>query len=711
MSVRRLGMSQLAKDAGFGTRIWSEAGYWGGRFYHLIVAAGTGAVLVASSVQHVSPLILAGWLAGYGLYLLVRFYFIAGQREAAYYQPLPQFVRAQIAMGLLTLVIAWLGEAGTRGYLWLLYSLQLMIIGRHLSTGLLLACILEVWVMLAGLRLMVAPWRTVASFIQTNPDLVVQWAWIALIGFVLHYLLRNIEARDGTIAVLSEINRLADRRQVWPELGARWEVVLGTYLRNVGGRCGSVWLCNQRTGEIRPLTTLGRRLGQSCLVTDPNGEGEPITIAADHPVAEVVRTGRPLYCRRQATLGDRLSRTHGAVRVYPLPPDIQGRILVPIGEGDSGESRVLGVLSIDFDRANPPREPLLDHYFEFLGDMARWVMPILKFIQQVEEDQTLHRLGVQVGSSLHLQDVLDDTLDALTGPLGFELATISLVDEEAQLIRCVAGRNVPAEWVAQACHPLDSNDIQADVVRRGEMEVIQGWDERFDRRIYKRFHHEQLIRAFVPIRRQTGKEGRPSKVQGVVEVGYHLRTQAQIAPDQLAMLEALMDQVAVAIEQARLFESTERHRELLAQLHQVSHKIASARYPDQVLKTLGEALQRVLAADIVMIYRYDRGTRTIEPPRVFGEVWGRRPLRLPPLDRGVVAEILHTGRPYYAPDAPDDPLLSEPYPPLTEGEKPGARRTFTLRQNIKSFAGVPMLVNGEALGVLCVNYRRRHAFG
>lgn len=588
-----------------------------------------------------------------------------------------------------------------------------MLISRHLSTPIFLACILEVCLILTGLRLRVVPALSLASFMQTNPDLVVQWAWLALIGFAIHYLLRNIDARNETIATLSRINGLADRRQTRREMETHWEAVLETYLRNVGGRCGSVWVYNQHTNQVHPLTNLSYCLGASaCLAFNQTGVNEAINIDLDHPIAEVARTGHPIYCRAKARLEDRLSRVRESVRVCSLPTDIHARILVPIINERIHDKNVLGVLGVDFDRASPLREHLLAHYFEFLNDMAQRVAPILQFNRQIEEQQILYRLGIQVSSSLRLENVLEDTLDALTGPLGFELATISLVDEEAKLIRCMAGRNVPQAWIDQACHPLASTDIQADIVRRGQTEVLSGgWDQRFDRRIYKRFHHDQLIRAFVPIPRWQGNNERAAEVQGVVEVGYHLRIQDNIAPNELAMLTTFIDQVATSIEKARLFEDTLRHRGLLAQLHQVSYDVAEARHPDKVLESLAEALGPVLKADIVMIYRFNRNTQTIEPPHVFGEVWGRRRLQMAPLDRGIVAEILRQGRLYYAADAARDPLLSQPYPPLVKGEKAGARRTFTLRQNIKSFAGVPMLVNGEAVGVLCANYRRRHAFG
>ncbi len=704
MRAPRLGMSQLARDAGFGTRVWSETGYWGGRFYHLIVAIGTATILIASTWQRLSVPLLAILLAGYGLYLLIRFTLIRGH-ESTYYRPWIQFVRAQVSIAVLTILIARLEQKGAREYLWLLYTLQLMIIGRHLSTPLFILSILQVWGLLAFLRLGIAP-PSPASASQIHRDLVAQGAWIALIGFVLHYLLRNIDARDGTIAMMSRINDLAHRSMTGREWKSHWEAALKTYLNSVGGRRGLVWLCNPRTGEIRPFSGLGR----PSRAVSPTDSDEFIPVDTDHPIAEVARTGQPLLWRAQPRLGDRLSRARQAVRIHPLPPDVYARILVPIGPQAHGDGLWLGVLGVDFDRDDPPRERLLEHYFDFFRNLADWVVPVLRFVQQIREQQTLRHIGVQVSSSLRLETVLNETLDALTGPLGFDLATIALVDEEAQLIRCRGGRNVPPAWVEQMCYPLDSPTILADVVRRGEIEVIQGWDDRLDRRLYKRFHQDRLIRAFVPIQRQPQDNGSPPRPHGVVEVGYRLRHQNRIPPDQLALLTTFMDQVAVAIEKARLFRDIRQHRKMLVQLHRVSHDIADARHPDRVLTKLGEGLQQALEADIVMIYRFNRATQEIEPPLTFGQVWGRLPLRRSPLDRGIIAEILHKGRPYYAPDATADPLLCQPNPPRTQGERPGGRRTFTVRQNIKSFAGVPMLVNDEVVGVLCVNYRRRHAF-
>src|SRR3712207_5067577 len=62
-----------------------------------------------------------------------------------------------------------------------------------------------------------------------------------------------------------------------------------------------------------------------------------------------------------------------------------------------------------------------------------------------------------------LDEVLQAVLDILCDRLGFEFATVSLIDPDQKLIRTVAGRNAP--WTADAYHSLESHDVQAEVLR------------------------------------------------------------------------------------------------------------------------------------------------------------------------------------------------------------------------------------------------------
>jgi signal transduction histidine kinase len=86
---------------------------------------------------------------------------------------------------------------------------------------------------------------------------------------------------------------------------------------------------------------------------------------------------------------------------------------------------------------------------------------------------------------------------------------------------------------------------------------------------------------------------------------------------------------------------------------------------------------------------------------------GRQPLAEPNAHDNIVQYIAETRLAYYQPDAQCDKQLvgEDKRSPTGQGH-----RTFTKRQNIMSFAGVPLLARGKLLGVLCINYRQRRRF-
>jgi GAF domain-containing protein len=127
---------------------------------------------------------------------------------------------------------------------------------------------------------------------------------------------------------------------------------------------------------------------------------------------------------------------------------------------------------------------------------------------------SLHAVSARaIPKALGLDGVLEHILSELTGPLKFDFATASLVDEYRNCIETVRGRNVPPGWVSRAKHALGSNDIQAKIVRSGKMEIIAGWSDSLDREIFDRFDHWRYARIFTPIFSTDGR------VVGTLEAG------------------------------------------------------------------------------------------------------------------------------------------------------------------------------------------------
>jgi GAF domain-containing protein len=108
-------------------------------------------------------------------------------------------------------------------------------------------------------------------------------------------------------------------------------------------------------------------------------------------------------------------------------------------------------------------------------------------------------IGGTTARALELDRELDPILEELTRSLGLEFAAVSLVDKYRGTIEMVRAKNVPPGWMKRSRCALKSPDIDADIVRTGKTEVIEGWDERFDKEIYEKFEHAKLARVFAPI--------------------------------------------------------------------------------------------------------------------------------------------------------------------------------------------------------------------
>ena len=93
-------------------------------------------------------------------------------------------------------------------------------------------------------------------------------------------------------------------------------------------------------------------------------------------------------------------------------------------------------------------------------------------------------------------------LQGAFAPAGFpepDLLYLQLVDRRRKTIRTVRGRGLPVSF-QKTSHDLDSDDIQAVVVRERKLCVIAGnHPELLDQRVHVRFRHDRYVRLFLPL--------------------------------------------------------------------------------------------------------------------------------------------------------------------------------------------------------------------
>jgi signal transduction histidine kinase/transcriptional regulator with GAF, ATPase, and Fis domain len=106
--------------------------------------------------------------------------------------------------------------------------------------------------------------------------------------------------------------------------------------------------------------------------------------------------------------------------------------------------------------------------------------------------------GATVGA-LELNRELNSILDELTETLGFEFATVALVDEYRRIIETVRGKNLPLSPRDSFKYSLNSENIHAEIVRSGATKILREFDPKHEPLSHERLGFGDATRVFTPI--------------------------------------------------------------------------------------------------------------------------------------------------------------------------------------------------------------------
>jgi PAS domain S-box-containing protein len=152
-----------------------------------------------------------------------------------------------------------------------------------------------------------------------------------------------------------------------------------------------------------------------------------------------------------------------------------------------------------------------------------------------------------VNSSLQLPEVLNRVMDQIVSLTGAERAFLMLVDEETGQLEFQAARNLDRETITGPAFEI-SRSVVHRVAQEGQPVLTT------DAQLDPRFRDKESVVSYnlrsilcVPLRVR-------ERVTGVIYADSRIRT-GLFSEQDLALLSAFADQAAIAIENARLFES------------------------------------------------------------------------------------------------------------------------------------------------------------
>ncbi len=178
---------------------------------------------------------------------------------------------------------------------------------------------------------------------------------------------------------------------------------------------------------------------------------------------------------------------------------------------------------------------------------------------------------------------------------------------------------------------------------------------------------------------------------GVFYAGYQVVR--EFSEREIKVAQTLAYNAGQALKKARLWEQLEKS-------HKTGRVIAQFSALGNLQQTLEQLVQGSLQAldcDCIMVYTYHEDTDAFDPlPAMAGVIYPDEVLAKEMFgQKSRVRRVMELGVTYKTEDTPHDPLLSGP---------------FSRREGIKSTLTVPLKVGTQKVGLMFVNYRKKHRF-
>ncbi len=311
------------------------------------------------------------------------------------------------------------------------------------------------------------------------------------------------------------------------------------------------------------------------------------------------------------------------------------------------------------------------------------------------EAEVVAELAGRISASLDLGDVLQAVVEGGRELCGCDLATICLreADSEALVMRYWAGTRNPS---LSSVRIEPGKGIGGLVLTTGlpfRTDDYAG-DPRFTKDFLAFIKTEEIVTALVvPI-------GIDQKVEGLLFV--HNRSPRPFTDHDESIVTRLADHAAIAIRNARLYESSERRRRAAESLADVGRLISQSLDPDVVAQGIADSVLTLFGARASVILQLQPGPGDLLAIAVAGEATpGVEQGMILPAGIGASSVAVHARLPCVTPD-----LLHDPSVPLT-----AELRAVFEASPYRAALAVPLLVRDEATGALVVRDRTGRSFG
>ncbi|MCE5314245.1 MAG: SpoIIE family protein phosphatase [Armatimonadota bacterium] len=215
--------------------------------------------------------------------------------------------------------------------------------------------------------------------------------------------------------------------------------------------------------------------------------------------------------------------------------------------------------------------------------------------RKIQELSLVNQVSDAVSSTLDLEKLLDIALEQSMAAVGADAGSLMLVSEDNRKLEIVASRGIAHKWVKRTKQAVGQS-IAGWVAEHGESVLVT--NARKDPRFQMPFFRDNIASA----------ASIPLKVKGSIIGVLNVNT---LNPDRifderdLELLGTVANQMAVAIENARLYARVNRRTKQLDSLLQISRTVTSTLNLDEVLHRVSEEICRVFQLDVCSLLLLD----------------------------------------------------------------------------------------------------------
>jgi len=360
----------------------------------------------------------------------------------------------------------------------------------------------------------------------------------------------------------------------------------------------------------------------------------------------------------------------------PLLPETRSEMALPL----LTRERVIGAMTVQSDRPaafSPEDIIVLQTVADQLATAIENAYLYQETLRRQAQAWVLREVMLAAASTLDFDQILQRTIQTLRSALQVEFLSVVLPDESREFLRIhpsQIGYDVPVEEIRL---PLDGS-VAGVVFQSGKAMLIR--DVR-DVPFYYPGHPDVRSELCVPLR--VGEE-----VIGVLNI--ESRKQNAFQEEDLAFFTAIAGELAIALENARLYQREQRRREEAESLYRAAQAMTTTLDLQEVLERILTELQNVVPYDSASVQLLREGKLEIIAGRGF-----HRPEEI----LGTTIDLMANGNPNVQVVRTRAPVILEDAPAIY----PEFRREPHVRAGIRAWMGVPLLYGDRVIGMLTLD--------